>query len=150
VVEDFKLESGTFVHVGTLRVAAIAAASPVIQDALVAGQDKAYVALLAWPNLMACRQLAGKPEATLEELMREPVVREQVRAGLAAHNAAQTGSSQRIHRVLLMSEPPSIDGNELTDKGYINQRAALQRRAALVHALYAEPPGDEVIVVGGA
>ena len=49
-----------------------------------------------------------------------------------------------------MSEPPSIDGNELTDKGYVNQRAALQRRAALVHALYAEPPGDEVIVVGGA
>ena len=150
VVEDFKLESGTFVHVGTLRVAAIAAASPVIQDALVAGQDKAYVALLAWPNLMACRQLAGKPEATLEDLMREPVLRERVRAGLAAHNAAQAGGSQRIHRVLLMSEPPSIDGNELTDKGYINQRAALQRRAALVHALYAEPPGDEVIVVGSA
>jgi feruloyl-CoA synthase len=147
VVEDFKLESGTFVHVGTLRVAAIAAASPVIQDALVAGQDKAYVALLAWPNLMACRQLAGKPEATLEDLMREPVVRERVRAGLAAHNAAQSGSSQRIARVLLMSEPPSIDGNELTDKGYINQRAALQRRAAWVQQLYAEPPGEDVIVI---
>ncbi len=150
VVEDFKLESGTFVHVGTLRVAAIAAASPVIQDALVAGQDKAYVALLAWPNLMACRQLAGQPEATLEDLMRDPRVRTRVREGLRAHNAAQTGSSQRIHRVLLMAEPPSIDGNELTDKGYINQRAALQRRAALVQQLYAEPPGGEVIVVGSA
>ena len=46
---------------------------------------------------------------------------------------------------MLMSEPPSIDGNELTDKGYINQRAALQRRAALVQALYAEVPGDGVI-----
>ena len=63
VVEDFKLSSGTFVHVGPLRVAAIAAASPVIQDALVAGQDKPHVALLAWPNLEACRQLAGKPQA---------------------------------------------------------------------------------------
>jgi feruloyl-CoA synthase len=147
VVEDFKLESGTFVHVGPLRVAAIAAASPVIQDALVAGQDKAYVALLAWPNLAACRQLAGRPEARLEELMRDAAVRQRVRDGLAAHNAAQTGSSQRIHRVLLMAEPPSIDGNELTDKGYINQRAALHRRAALVQLLYAEPPGDEVIVI---
>ena len=86
-------------------------------------------------------------EKKLDELMREPAVRERVRAGLAAHNAAQTGSSQRIHRVLLMSEPPSIDGNELTDKGYINQRAALQRRAGLVQALYADPPGPEVIVV---
>jgi feruloyl-CoA synthase len=147
VVEDFKLESGTFVHVGPLRVAAIAAASPVIQDALVAGQDKAYVALLAWPNLQACRQLAGQPEATLEQLLRHPTVRQRVRDGLAAHNAAQTGSSQRIHRVLLMSEPPSIDGNELTDKGYINQRAALHRRATLVQRLYAKMPEDEVIVI---
>ena len=79
--------------------------------------------------------------------MRDPAVRQRVRDGLAAHNAAQTGSSQRIHRVLLMTEPPSIDGNELTDKGYINQRAALHRRAALVQQLYAEPPGPEVIVI---
>jgi feruloyl-CoA synthase len=149
VVEDFKLESGTFVHVGTLRVAAIAAASPVIQDALVAGQDKAYVALLAWPNLIACRQLAGKPEATLDELIDDPAVRQRVHDGLREHNARATGGSQRIERVLLMSEPPSIDGNELTDKGYINQRAALHRRAALVQQLYADPPGDEVIMVGG-
>jgi feruloyl-CoA synthase len=54
----------------------------------------------------------------------------------------------RIERVLLMTEPPSIDGHELTDKGYINQRASLERRAALVQAVYAEPPGPEVIVVG--
>jgi feruloyl-CoA synthase len=148
VVEDFKLASGTFVHVGPLRVAAIAAASPVIHDALVAGQDKAYVALLAWPNLDACRQLAGQPQATVAEVIAHPAVRERVRAGLAAHNAAATGSSQRIGRVLLMIEPPSIDGNELTDKGYINQRAALHRRAGLVQRLYADPPGDEVIVVG--
>jgi feruloyl-CoA synthase len=133
--------------VGPLRVAAIAAASPVMQDALVAGQDKAYVALLAWPNLLACRQLAGKPEAAVEELMRDSMVRQRVRDGLAAHNAAQTGSSQRIQRVLLMAEPASIDGNELTDKGYINQRAALHRRAALVQELYADPPGEEVIVI---
>ena len=72
---------------------------------------------------------------------------QRVRQGLHAHNAASTGSSQRIQRVMLMSEPPSIDGNELTDKGYINQRAALTRRAALVQQLYAEPPGGEVIVI---
>jgi feruloyl-CoA synthase len=147
VVEDFKLASGTFVHVGPLRVAAIAAASPVIQDALVAGQDKDFIALLAWPNLEACRQLTAQPQATIAELIVHPAIRERVRAGLAAHNAAATGSSQRIARVLLMTEPPSIDGNELTDKGYINQRAALHRRAGLVQRLYAEPPGDEVIVV---
>ncbi len=148
VVEDFKLDTGTFVHVGTLRVAAIAAASPVIHDALVAGQDRAYVALLAWPNLLACRQLAGKPEATADELLNHPAVRQRVRDGLREHNARATGGSQRIERVLLMREPPSIDGNELTDKGYINQRAALHRRAALVQQLYAEPPDRELIIIG--
>jgi feruloyl-CoA synthase len=57
------------------------------------------------------------------------------------------GSSFRIHRLMLMQEPPSIDGNELTDKGYINQRAALQRRAALVVRLYAEAPDSAVIEI---
>ena len=147
VVEDFKLTSGTFVHVGTLRVAAIAAASPVIQDALVAGQDREYVALLAWPNLGACRVLCGKPDATLEQVVHEPAVIQAVRAGLATHNASATGSSMRIARVMLMTEPPSVDGNELTDKGYINQRAGLERRAALVERLYAAQPDAEVIVI---
>ena len=147
VVEDFKLSSGTFVHVGPLRVASIAAASPVIQDALVAGQDKPFIALLAWPNLQACRQVAGKPEAPLDVLLGDPAVVACVRDGLRRHNAASQGSSMRIARVMLMAEPPSIDGNELTDKGYINQRAALDRRAALVERLYAQSPGDDVIVI---
>lgn len=147
VVEDFKLATGTFVHVGPLRLASIAAASPAIQDALVAGQDRACIALLAWPNLPACRQLVGKPDASIEEVIREPAVIECIRKGLHAHNEASTGSSMRIARVLLMTEPPSIDGNELTDKGYINQRAALERRAALVDRLYAEPPAPDVIVI---
>ncbi len=149
VVEDFKLTSGTFVHVGSLRVAAIAAASPVIQDALVAGQDREYVALLAWPNLEACRLVAGKVNASLAELVHDPLIKDHLRKSLHAHNEATHGSSMRISRVMLMTEPPSIDGNELTDKGYINQRAALDRRSALVERLYAETPDEDVIVVEG-
>src|SRR5262249_10736389 len=63
VVEDFKLLSGTFVLVGTLRAAAIAAASPVLQDAVICGQDRAYIGLLGFPNIAACRQLAGEAGA---------------------------------------------------------------------------------------
>ena len=148
VVEDFKLGSGTFVHVGTLRVAAIAAASPVVQDALVAGQDRAWAGLLAWPNLAACRALVGQPDASAEALVVHPVVIGRLRDGLRAMNAAAGGSSARIRRAMLMTEPPSVDGNEMTDKGYVNQRAGLERRAALVARLYAEPPGEGVIEVG--
>jgi feruloyl-CoA synthase len=53
----------------------------------------------------------------------------------------------KVRRVLLMTEPPSIDGNELTDKGYINQRATLERRHALVERLYRNPPAPDVIEI---
>ena len=148
VAEDFKLMTGTFVHVGSLRTDVIAAASPVIQDALVAGQDRPYVALLAWPNLQACRQIVGNPNASFEDVVKHPSVLEKLRQGLQAHNAEVEGaSSMRIARVMLMVEPPSIDGNELTDKGYINQRAGLDRRAALVERLYADHPDPDVMVL---
>jgi feruloyl-CoA synthase len=148
LVEDFKLTTGTFVHVGSLRTDAIAAASPVVQDALVAGQDRPFVGLLAWPNLHACRQIVGNPDASYEDVVRHPEVLACLKQGLQAHNKSTEGaSSLRIARAILMTEPASIDGNELTDKGYINQRAGLERRAALVERLYAERPGEDVIIL---
>ncbi|WP_322516177.1 AMP-binding protein [Rhodopseudomonas palustris] len=148
VAEDFKLMTGTFVHVSTVRTDSIAAASPVIQDALVAGQDRAYIGLLAWPNLNACRVMIGDPGATFEDVVRHPAVLAALKAGLEKHNREVEGaSSMRIARAMLMVEPPSIDGNELTDKGYINQRAGLDRRAALVERLYAEHPDQDVMVL---
>ncbi|MGY4228800.1 feruloyl-CoA synthase [Bradyrhizobium sp. USDA 4503] len=147
VVEDFKLTTGTFVHVGSLRTDAISAATPVVHDALVAGQDREFIGLLCWPNLHACRQLVGNADASYEDVIRHPEVLACLKKGLQAHNASTTGSSMRIARAMLMVEPPSIDGNELTDKGYINQRAGLERRAALVEKLYAGKPGDDVIIL---
>lgn len=149
VVEDFKLDTGTFVHVGTLRVAALDAAAPALQDAVVAGHDRAFVGLLAWPNLAACKEICGAPAdaASVDRLLRNPAVVAHVREGLRRHNARNPGSSTQIRRVLLMSEPPSIDGNEITDKGYVNQGATLERRADLVSRLYADPPADDVIVI---
>jgi feruloyl-CoA synthase len=148
VVEDFKLTTGTFVHVGSLRTDAIAAASPVVQDALVAGQDRPFVGLLAWPNLHACRQMIGNPDASYEEVVRHPAVVACLKRGLETHNKSTEGaSSMRIARAMLMVEPASIDGNELTDKGYINQRAGLDRRADLVERLYADHPGEDVIIL---
>jgi len=148
VVEDFKLTTGTFVHVGSLRTDAIAAATPVVQDALVAGQDRPFVGLLAWPNLHACRQIVGDAQASYEDVVRHPEVLACLKQGLQAHNASTEGaSSLRIARAMLMTEPASIDGNELTDKGYINQRAGLDRRADLVERLYADLPGEDVIIL---
>jgi len=74
-------------------------------------------------------------------------VEEYVRERLRKHNKGAGGSSNKVMRVMLMSEPPSIDGHEITDKGYVNQRATLDRRAKLVEALYAKTPPDDVIAV---
>ncbi len=149
VAEDFKLMSGTWVHVGAVRVAAIAAGAPVIQDAVVTGHDREDVGLLVFPSLPGCKALCpDAPEgAGLEELIHSPAVREKLRAGLGAYNEANPGNSTRIARVLLMSEPPGIDANEITDKGYVNQGAVLERRAALVERLHRPAGGDPDVVV---
>jgi feruloyl-CoA synthase len=145
VTEDFKLDSGTWVSVGTLRAQAAAAASPLIFDCVVCGQDKAFVGLLAWPSLAAAQQLSdGK---TPDAIIADPRVRAAIREKFAAHNEANPGSSTRIRRVILMAEPPSIDGHEITDKGYVNQRATLERRHALVDKLYEKAPGEDVIEI---
>ncbi|HZS66353.1 MAG TPA: feruloyl-CoA synthase [Burkholderiales bacterium] len=129
VAEDFKLTSGTWVHVGALRVKLIAAADPLIQDAVITGHDRHEIGALVFLSP------AAKDRSD---------VRERLQAALGKL-AAEGGSSMHPRRLLVMTEPPSIDANEITDKGYINQRAVLERRAALVEKLYAG--GEDVITV---
>ncbi|MDP2123078.1 MAG: AMP-binding protein [Parvibaculum sp.] len=148
VTEDFKLSSGTWVSTGTLRADAVAACTPLVQDAVVCGLDKPYIALLAWPNIAAARKIAGlADDASPEEAIAHPKVAAHLREALARHNNSGGGSSTRIARIHLMLEPPSIDGHEITDKGYVNQAATASRRAHLVERLYAEPVPEDVIVV---
>ena len=149
LAEDFKLTSGTWVHVGALRVALLAACSPALQDAVIAGADRAAIAVLAWLNVAGCQKLVGDgAPAALCDLARHPLVRAHVEGALAQWNAAHPGSSERIARVLLLPDPPSIDANEITDKGYINQRLTLERRGAEVERAFAAQPDAEVIVCG--
>lgn len=148
VTEDFKLSSGTWVSTGTLRADVVAACTPLMQDAVVCGLDKPFIALLAWPNVEAARAVAGLPAtATVDEIVAHPKVVAHLRDHLTKHNKSGGGSSTRIERIILMTEPPSIDGHEMTDKGYVNQRATLERRAHLVDRLYeATPPADVIVV----
>jgi feruloyl-CoA synthase len=138
VAEDFKLTTGTWVNCGGLRLAALTATAPVLQDVVVAGHDRDFVSLLAWPNLAGCRAFLGDD-------MEGGGLRRHIKDSLTAHNRANPGSSTRIGRLLLLSAPPSVDANEITDKGYINQRAVLENRAGEVERLYAETPDDEII-----
>lgn len=140
IAEDFKLTSGTWVNVGSVRVDLISACAPVAQDAVITGHDRDEVGALIFANGPGCASLCtdAEPDAPLSALIHRPEVRQAVQKGIADMAATHKGGSRRVTRVLLMDEPPSIDANEITDKGYINQRAVLQRRADLVQRLYAD------------
>lgn len=142
VAEDFKLTSGTWVSVGTLRISGIAALAPLAQDIVVAGHDRDEVRFLVFPNIPACRALAQLPDADVADVLRSPVVRSAIAQGLAKLKADGGGSSSFATRALLMAELPSVDGSEITDKGYINQRAVLSRRASELAKLNNDGCGD--------
>jgi feruloyl-CoA synthase len=147
VTEDFKLSSGTWVSVGPLRTDLIAAAQPLIHDAVICGHDQRYLAVLAWPSLQAAKALCSDPTATtLADILSNEAVIAHVRAALAHYNKQAGGSSRRIERLIFLLEPP-VPGVEIVEKGYINQRATLERRADLVAKLYMPTPGPEVIVI---
>src|SRR6185437_3517169 len=136
VAEDFKLNSGTWVNVGTLRVAGIAALAPLAQDIVVTGHGRDEVRFLVFPNVAACRAAAGLPDsADVTDVISHDKVRSTIVQGLAKLKAQSGNSSGHATRALLLAEIASVDGGEITDKGYINQRAVLTRRAGAVATL---------------
>jgi feruloyl-CoA synthase len=142
VAEDFKLSSGTWVNVGMLRIRAIEAFAPVAQDIVVAGHDGDAVKFLVFPNFAACRKICVlTDEASVEQVLANATVRSIVATGLRSlHQASAGASSGHAVAALLMQEPASIDAGEITDKGYINQRAVLVRRAELLKVLSSNDP----------
>ncbi|WP_316163363.1 feruloyl-CoA synthase [Bradyrhizobium sp. SZCCHNRI20481] len=136
ITEDFKLSSGTWVNVGALRIAGIAALAPLAQDIVIAGHGTDEVHFLIVPNIAACRAAAGLTEtAAASDVLAHPSVRTAIARGLAKLRTEAVGSSRYATRALLMAEPPLLDAGEITDKGYVNQRAVLTRRADLVARL---------------
>jgi len=101
-----------------------------------------------FPDIEACRRLAGlTADAPAAAVLGDATLRDEFRRRLIALAKQSTGGSTRICRLILMAEPPSLDAGEATDKGSINQRAVLGRRAALVEELYAPSPSTNVIAI---
>lgn len=148
LAEDFKLATGTWVNVGPLRAAFIDHCAPLVQDVVIAGAGRDEIGVLIFPHHAACRRLLPTlpPDAPIAAVLEEPALRAAVKAKLRSFAAKSTGSSNRIVAAVLLAEPPSLDGGEMTDKGSINQRAVLARRAALVAELDA-PNSPRVIRV---
>jgi feruloyl-CoA synthase len=149
ITEDFKLATGTWVSVGPLRAALIGACAPLVRDVVVAGINRDDIALIVIADPDGCRSVAPDlgDSPSMAAIAAHAGLRSLLAERLRAFNANATGSSSRVAAALFLPELPSIDVGEVTDKGSINQRAVLEHRAALVEALYADPPPPAVLRV---
>jgi feruloyl-CoA synthase len=138
IAEDFKLATGTFVSVGPLRGKIIAAGAPYIQDVVLTGINLKEVGAMVFTT-PAVRALSGMAaDAPLADVLSSAPVLAQFQRVLNELAKTATGSANRIARMCLLSEPPTIDKGEITDKGSINQRAVLSHRSDTVAALHEE------------
>ncbi|WP_244830301.1 feruloyl-CoA synthase [Caballeronia sp. TF1N1] len=143
VVEDFKLTNGTWVRTGAVRLGLLELCAPLISDAVICGHDHDYLTALAWPNVAACKRLAPElAELDAEALARHPLVVAALRERLVTQRGG--GASRTIERVMLMAEPPSIDANEIAEKGYVNQAVTRARRAHLIEPLFHAEPAAHI------
>jgi len=134
LVENFKLASGTFVAAGALRVAAVSAIGGVVSDAVVCGEGRDGVGLMLFVDPTAAARLGD-----------EAAVRAAIIEGLSRLNATAKGGG-KVARALILDGAPDAASGELTDKGYINQALARDRRPAQMERLFADAPDDGVMV----
>jgi len=146
IAEDFKLNTGTWVNVGVLRGKLIAAGEGLIQDAVITGRDTDYLGAIVFPEWNYCRNLASLPEtATIKEIVNHPKVVAKLQTVLDTLGQSSTGSSTCIKKAIFADFELSLDNGEITDKGYIKQRAILRHRADIAAKLYQKDSPSNVL-----
>ncbi|QJQ52260.1 MULTISPECIES: feruloyl-CoA synthase [Vitreoscilla] len=148
MAEDFKLDTGTFVNVGTLRNKALILGNHLLQDVCITGSNLSSVGFLVFPKLTVCAEEAGLDVKThsAAEILAHPNVKAWFAQFLRDFNEGETGSSKRVEKLYLMQEPAHLDLGEVTDKGNLNQNSILKHRADLVKALYDANTVNDLIV----
>jgi feruloyl-CoA synthase len=149
IAEDFKLATGTWVSTGALRLRVIGHFAPLLSDLAVSGENRDEVAALAFVNLERARAIATDVDADAgaPEVLASHALRRHLRELLEDLSRSSSGTAARVARLVLLVEPPSLDAGEITDKGSLNQRAILRRRATLVADAHTIPPPPHVIAL---
>jgi feruloyl-CoA synthase len=149
VTEDFKLATGTWVNVGGVRASMINQFAPYMKDGVITGTNRDDIGVLVFPEIDACRKLCADlpADADTAAVLAHPAVTAKFASLMAEFAKRATGSSNRVARIMLMTDLPSMDLGEATDKGSLNQRTLLTTRAALVEELYAAPRSPRVIAL---
>ena len=132
IAENFKLNTGTWVAVGSVRAALVDAFEGLIRDAVIVGENEAQLGALL---------VVSEHGKTLDEA----VLAQEIETRLKQAVALATGSATRVRRVIILPRDPSFDQGEITEKGSLNQRALRAHSSDLIDTLYAG--GDGVIAV---
>ncbi len=148
VCEDFKLSTGTWVHVAAIRTAIAQTFAPYVRDAVLTGLNEGYVGALIFADFTACKKLCPDLPANASErdIATHPAVQAHFQKCLNELATKSTGSSNFVARAILLESSPELDAHEVTDKGSINQRAVLTKRADKVAELYTDPSPAGVMI----
>jgi feruloyl-CoA synthase len=143
ISENFKLANGTWVSIGNMRAAILAATRGVLLDIVIAGENCESCALLCWLNPTEAARISKTPAS---DLTCDPLVIQFLKDRFQEYNET-VGSSERICSFSLLKDPPSLAAGEITDKAYVNQRAVLKHRSDQVERLYCNEANRDVIQV---
>jgi feruloyl-CoA synthase len=149
--EDFKISTGTWVRVGPLRARLLARLGDLASDVVITAPNRDFVGALIFPNIETCRTMCGAP-GTLSPaaILASAQVRQAFLDRVTAFADDNPGNSTTVRRAILLEDPPSIDAQETTEKGSVNQKAVMQHRAVLVEQIYGAPgPGTLIEISGG-
>lgn len=147
IAEDFKLNTGTWVHVGALRAQLIAAGNGLIQDVVITGHDNEFIGAIVFPGMEYCKKMMGDENATLHEVIHHAAIKQKLQDILYALAAKNTGSATLIKRAVMADFILNIDKGEITDKGSVNQRMIIQNHPQTVAVLYEANIDDTVIEI---
>ena len=128
LAEEFKLSNGTWVAAGRLRASLVEAFAPLLGDFVICGENRERLTTLTWPKTPV-----------------DDTLRTELSHRLGVFNVGR-GASERVEALLLLDEPPRADAHELSDKGTINQRVTLLRRAADVERLESGQPDPRIVL----
>lgn len=141
LAEDFKLQTGTWVRGAEVRNAVLGSLLPLASDLVITGEGRDAIGVFIFPNTEAIAQAGFDADQIANGALTCARLRNEICRRLTAYNSEHTGSSMRVSRAVVLSDPPSLGRGEMTAKGSLNARRILELRKDLLERLYAEGDG---------
>ena len=144
----FKLANGEKVSSGEVE-ARLLAATPLVEQAVVFGSAQSFVTALCWIAPGAAQKFLEErgvdPPQTVPELVQIPELRRAIVEALQAGNLLAPSYFERVRRIALVAEVPSMDTGELTPTQKMVRAVSSRRHEQLIAAMREDLPHPQVL-----